>query len=107
MKPTGTVFPGDLDSLPAQALHYGKYLVISLGTGTSKVEKKYSATMAAKWGILGWLYREGNSPLIDAFTYASGDMVDLHMSLIFKSIRCEQNYLRIQVPNCFVFLLVT
>ncbi|EEF38753.1 patatin-like protein 5 isoform X2 [Ricinus communis] len=96
MKPTGIVFPGDPASLPAQTLHYGKYVVLSLGTGTSKVEKKYSAKMAAKWGILGWLYRDGHSPLVDAFTYASGDMVDLHMSLIFRSIRCEHNYLRIQ-----------
>ncbi|XP_065875194.1 patatin-like protein 1 [Euphorbia lathyris] len=96
MKPTGKVFPGDPDSVPDQALEYEKYLVLSLGTGTSKVEKKYNAPMAAKWGLLGWLYTDGHSPLVDAFTYASGDMVDLHMSLIFTSVRCENNYLRIQ-----------
>ncbi len=97
MKPTGTVFTGEPDTLPGQALHYGKYLIISLGTGTSKIANKYNAKMAAKWGILGWLYREGHSPLVDAFTSASGDMVDLHMALIFRSIRYEHNYLRIQV----------
>ncbi|XP_050205822.1 patatin-like protein 1 [Mercurialis annua] len=95
MKPTGTVFP-DPDTLPAQALHYGKYLVISLGTGTSKLKKKYSAKSAQKWGILSWIYKERQSPLVDAFTHAIDDMVELHMSLIFKTNKCEHNYLRIQ-----------
>lgn len=97
LKPTGTVFPGNRDEVPAQALQYEKYLVISLGTGNSKIERKYDAKMAAKWGILGWLFTDGNSPLIDSFTSANVDMVDLHMSLIFKSLECERNYLRIQV----------
>ena len=98
MKPTGAVFPGGPEEhLASKALQYENYVVISLGTGTSKIEKKYNAKRAARWGILGWLYKEGHSPLVDAFTFASGDMVDLHMSLIFRSIRCEHNYLRIQV----------
>ncbi|OMO56685.1 hypothetical protein CCACVL1_26346 [Corchorus capsularis] len=96
LKPTGTAFPGDQEGSLGRALNYENYLIISLGTGTSKMEKKYNAKMAAKWGILGWLYREGSSPLVDAFTSAGADMVDLHMSLIFRSINCEQNYLRIQ-----------
>ncbi|PRQ47932.1 putative phospholipase A(2) [Rosa chinensis] len=97
MKPTGTVFPGSRDALSApQSLDYSKYLVLSLGTGTSKTAKKYDAKMASKWGIMGWLYKDGHCPLVDAFTFASGDMVDLHMSLIFRSISCEHNYLRIQ-----------
>ncbi|KAL1824321.1 patatin-like protein 1 [Daucus carota subsp. sativus] len=97
MKPTGMAFnDSPEDRTPADPLQYGKYLVLSLGTGTSKTEKKYNAKMAAKWGVLGWLYSHGNSPLVDAFTYASGDMVDLHMSLIFRSIKREDNYLRIQ-----------
>ncbi|XP_021825154.1 patatin-like protein 1 [Prunus avium] len=97
MKPTGKVFPGSPDDLASpQSLQYEKYLMLSLGTGTSKIEKKYNAKMAAKWGILGWLYKDGHCPLVDAFTFASGDMVDLHMSLIFRSVKCEHNYLRIQ-----------
>ncbi|KAJ4962308.1 hypothetical protein NE237_022247 [Protea cynaroides] len=92
MKPTGSAFT----DMPSQAFNYGKYLVISLGTGTSKKEKKYNAKMAGKWGVMDWLYMDGNSPLVDAFTYASTDMVDLHMALMFRSIQCEDNYLRIQ-----------
>ncbi|XWS29863.1 hypothetical protein CRYUN_Cryun24cG0066600 [Craigia yunnanensis] len=96
LKPTGPAFPSDQEVSLRRALNYENYLIISLGTGTSKMEKKYNAKMAAKWGILGWLCSEGGSPLVDAFTFAGADMVDLHMSLIFRSTNCEQNYLRIQ-----------
>ncbi|XP_052877998.1 patatin-like protein 5 isoform X1 [Gossypium arboreum] len=98
LKPTGVAFPSEQEHevSQGQALNYENYLIISLGTGTSKMGKKYNAKTAEKWGILGWLYSEGSSPLVDAFTYAGADMVDLHMSLIFKAIKSEHNYLRIQ-----------
>ncbi|XP_022741793.1 patatin-like protein 1 [Durio zibethinus] len=96
LMPTGPAFPSDEEISLGRALNYENYLIISLGTGTSKMEKKYNAKMAAKWGILGWLYNEGSSPLVDAFTFAGADMVDLHMSFIFRSIKSEQSYLRIQ-----------
>lgn len=85
------------NNLPGKAVDYGRYLVISLGTGTSKKEMKYTANMAAKWGVLGWLYCEGNSPLVDSFTQASGDMVDIHLSVLFQTVHSQHNYLRIQV----------
>ncbi|XVF15576.1 hypothetical protein REPUB_Repub09cG0166200 [Reevesia pubescens] len=96
LKPTGSAFPSDQDISSGRALNYENYLIISLGTGTCKMEKKYNAKMAAKWGTLGWLYSEGSSPLVDAFIFAGADMVDLHMSLFFRSINAQQNYLRIQ-----------
>ncbi|XVE87143.1 hypothetical protein DITRI_Ditri18aG0092800 [Diplodiscus trichospermus] len=96
LKPTGPAFPSDQEASQGRALNFENYLILSLGTGTSKMEKKYNAKMAAKWGILGWLCSEGSSPLVDAFTFAGADMVDLHMSFIFRSIKCEENYLRIQ-----------
>ncbi|KAG5227328.1 patatin protein [Salix suchowensis] len=36
-------------------MEYGRFLVLSLGTGTAKSEGKYDADEAAKWGIIGWL----------------------------------------------------
>ncbi|KAE8655143.1 Patatin-like protein 2 [Hibiscus syriacus] len=98
LKPTGLAFPGDQEDgvTVKRALNYENYMIISLGTGTSKMEKKYNAKTAEKWGILGWLYSEGSSPLVDALTFAGADMVDLHMSMIFSSIKSEKNYLRIQ-----------
>ncbi|OVA19052.1 Patatin/Phospholipase A2-related [Macleaya cordata] len=96
VKPVGEMPPEKLDLPADQVLDYRRYVVISLGTGSSKMEKKYNAKMAAKWGLFGWLLSEGSCPLVDSFTSASGDMVDLHMSYIFRSSRCERNYLRIQ-----------
>ncbi|KAB5526728.1 hypothetical protein DKX38_020575 [Salix brachista] len=84
------------DFFPAAPMDYGRFLVLSLGTGTAKSEEKYDADEAAKWGILGWLTSENSTPIVDVFTEASGDMVDLHISTVFQALRCEENYLRIQ-----------
>ncbi|PIA35600.1 hypothetical protein AQUCO_03500155v1 [Aquilegia coerulea] len=78
------------------SVDYSKLVVISLGTGISKHEEKFSASAAAKWGLLGWLYNNGSTPLIDRFTQASSDLVDIHTSFFFQSIGSEHNYLRIQ-----------
>uniref|UniRef100_A0A0E0MH63 Patatin n=1 Tax=Oryza punctata TaxID=4537 RepID=A0A0E0MH63_ORYPU len=59
---------------------YKHYLVISIGTGTAKMAEKYTAPACAKWGVLRWLYDSGFTPLIDIFTHASADMVDIHAS---------------------------
>ncbi|XP_016729232.1 patatin-like protein 2 isoform X2 [Gossypium hirsutum] len=82
-----------------EAIDYSKYLVISLGTGSSseaKTTTKYSAKQAAEWGMLGWLTSGGSTPLVDVFTQASGDMVDLHLSVLFKALDHSDKYLRIQ-----------
>uniref|UniRef100_A0A0E0F7K7 Patatin n=1 Tax=Oryza meridionalis TaxID=40149 RepID=A0A0E0F7K7_9ORYZ len=59
---------------------YRHYLVISIGTGTAKMAEKYTAPACAKWGVLRWLYDSGFTPLIDIFSHASADMVDIHAS---------------------------
>ncbi|XP_012449227.1 patatin-like protein 2 isoform X3 [Gossypium raimondii] len=82
-----------------EAIDYSKFLVISLGTGSSseaKTTTKYSAKQAAKWGMLGWLTSGGSTPLVNVFTQASGDMVDLHLSVLFKALDHSDKYLRIQ-----------
>lgn len=61
--------------------------------------REYSADEAAKWGVVGWLTSGGSTPLVDVFTQASADMVDLHLSVVFQALRFEKNYLRIQVIN--------
>ncbi|XP_009589752.1 patatin-like protein 2 [Nicotiana tomentosiformis] len=76
-----------------------RMLVLSLGTGIGKQEKKYNAASASKWGLLGWMYNNGASPLIDVYGDASVDIVDIHLSTIFKSFGSEKNYLRIQDDN--------
>ena len=78
-------------------MEYGRFLVLSLGTGTAKSEEKYDAEEAAKWGLLGWLTADSSTPLVDVFTQASADMVDFHISTVFQALHSEENYLRIQV----------
>ncbi|KAJ6421137.1 hypothetical protein OIU84_028507 [Salix udensis] len=77
-------------------MEYGRFLVLSLGTGSAKSDGKYDADEAAKWGIIGWLTSDHSSPLLDVFTQASGGMVDFHISTFFQALNCEENYLRIQ-----------
>ncbi|XP_075667897.1 patatin-like protein 2, partial [Castanea sativa] len=74
---------------------YGRFLVLSLGTGSTKVDEKYTAKEAAWWGIFGWLTSGHSAPLVDVFTQASADIVDFHISVVFKALDCENNYLRI------------
>ncbi|XP_050231192.1 patatin-like protein 2 [Mercurialis annua] len=84
---------------PIKPMDYGKFLVISLGTGAPKNEMKYNANQAAKWGIFGWLTAKSSTPLVEVFTHASDDMTDLHISEVFQALHSEQNYLRIQEHN--------
>jgi len=87
---------GNQDFFPIKPADYGKFMVLSLGTGSAKVEEKFDAVASSKWGILGWLYNQGATPLIDSFSQASADLVDIQASVLFQALRCEKRYLRIQ-----------
>ncbi|XP_021767644.1 patatin-like protein 2 [Chenopodium quinoa] len=90
------IHSGSPDFFPIKPSDYHRYLVLSLGTGTTKCEEKYDAETAANWGVLGWLTCGGSSPLIDVFMQASADMVDFHLSTVFKALHSDKNYIRIQ-----------
>ncbi|XP_048437071.1 patatin-like protein 2 [Pyrus x bretschneideri] len=75
---------------------YERFLVISLGTGTTS-EEKYDAKEASEWGALGWLIGSNfSAPLVDIFSQASSDMVDFHLATVFQALESPDNYLRIQ-----------
>ncbi|XP_004291128.1 PREDICTED: patatin group A-3-like [Fragaria vesca subsp. vesca] len=93
---TKEIHQGNPDFFPIKPNEYGRFLVISLGTGSAKCEEKYEATNAGRWGVLGWLTGGGSCPLVDVFTQASSDMVDYHLSTVFQALHSEKNYLRIQ-----------
>ncbi|KAL5705881.1 Proteolipid protein 2 [Ranunculus cassubicifolius] len=84
------------DFFPIKAMDYGRFLVISVGTGSPKTEGKYTAKMASKWGILGWLTACNSSPLVDVFTESSADLVDYNLSVFFQALNCQDKYLRVQ-----------
>ncbi|RRT63818.1 hypothetical protein B296_00009199 [Ensete ventricosum] len=84
------------DYFPYKPMDYRKILLISLGTGSAKVEGKFSAKRASKWGVLGWLLNSGSNPLFDVFMQSSADMVDIHLSVVFQALRSKSNYLRIE-----------
>lgn len=78
-------------------MDYGRFLVISIGTGAAKREQEYNSSLAAKWGIISWLFHKGSTPLFEIFTQSSADMIDYHNSVVFQALRSEDSYLRIQV----------
>ncbi|GFP94558.1 patatin-like protein 2 [Phtheirospermum japonicum] len=87
---------GSLELEDMQPMDSQRMLVLSLGAGIAKQEEKYNAKAAARWGLLGWVYNNGGNPIIDVYSDASSDMVDIHVSTLYQSLRNEQNYLRIQ-----------
>jgi hypothetical protein len=87
---------GNKDFFPIKPADYGKFMVLSLGTGSAKVEEKFDAVESSKWGLLGWLYNKGTTPIIDSFSQASADLVDIHASVLFQALRSGDRYLRIQ-----------
>nr|GEY57479.1 patatin-like protein 1 [Tanacetum cinerariifolium] len=50
---TRQVMKEDPNFFPIKPLDYGRFLVISLGTGTKLQQAQYDAEMAAGWGVLG------------------------------------------------------
>ncbi|XP_078156931.1 patatin-like protein 2 isoform X2 [Carex rostrata] len=93
---TKQVIKENPDFFPMKPMDYRRFLVISLGTGSSKGEDRYNAKLAKGWGVFGWLLSQGSTPLVDVFTQASADMVDIHISVAFQALHSKENYLRIQ-----------
>ncbi|TVU24239.1 hypothetical protein EJB05_26660, partial [Eragrostis curvula] len=82
-----------------ESLEYKNFIIISIGTGSAKQAKKYSAKDFAKWGLFHWATNRDGASIIDVFGQANADMVDIHAAVRFEDIGCENNYLRIQPDN--------
>ncbi|XP_057501685.1 patatin-like protein 3 [Actinidia eriantha] len=93
---TKQVLKQNPDFFPIKPMDYDRFLVISIGTGSSKTDHKYNAKMTSKWGLVGWLYNYGSTPVVDVFNQATADMIDFHLCVVFEALRSENNYLRIQ-----------
>ncbi|KAF7034470.1 hypothetical protein CFC21_045482 [Triticum aestivum] len=90
------ILMGNKDFFPIKPADYGKFMILSLCTGTAKIEEKFDAAECSKWGLLGWLSNRAATPIIDSFIQASADLVDIHASVLFQALHCEKRYLRIQ-----------
>lgn len=86
---------------PSKPMDYNRFLVISLGTGSNRIEKKYNSKMASKWGVISWIYNKGSTPIIDCYSEAGADMVDYHNCVVFQAFQSENSYLRITVSSLF------
>ncbi|XP_044427764.1 patatin-like protein 2 [Triticum aestivum] len=89
------ILMGNPDFFPIKPVDYGKFMILSLGTGAAKIEEKFDVAECSNWGVLGWLYNRGATPIIDSFSQASTDLVDIHASVLFQALHCEKPYLRI------------
>ena len=89
-KITEEIILGDPTFFPIKPLNYERFLVISIGTGAAKNEQKYSAPVVAKWSALDWLFGGGSAPLIDCFSQASGDMVDIMPAFSLRQSRVSK-----------------
>lgn len=87
---------GNFELVDMEPMNTSRMLVLSLGSGMASLEEKYKVIDATEWGLLGWVYNNGATPLLDIYGDASSDMVDIHVSTLFQSLRNEKNYLRIQ-----------
>ncbi|KAK9054081.1 hypothetical protein SSX86_025158 [Deinandra increscens subsp. villosa] len=76
-----------------------RMLVLSLGTGMQTYNDLYTAQKAARWGLLSWIFTNGTAPILHIFGDAMSDMVDIHVSTLFRALQAEKNYLRIQEDN--------
>ncbi|XP_076917335.1 patatin-like protein 2 isoform X2 [Bidens hawaiensis] len=84
----------DIESIDGRRM-----LVLSLGTGIPKRSEKYNSHKASRWGLLNWVFNNGSSPIFDIYSDASSDMVDIHVTTLFRSLNAQKNYLRIQEDN--------
>nr|CAB3500596.1 unnamed protein product [Digitaria exilis] len=87
----------DKDELyPVKPEDCRKFLVLSIGTGSTSDQGLYTASQCSKWGVIRWLRNNGMAPIIDIFMAASSDLVDIHAAVMFQSLHSDRDYLRIQ-----------
>ncbi|TVU24234.1 hypothetical protein EJB05_26655, partial [Eragrostis curvula] len=82
-----------------ESVEYKNFLVISIGTGTARLAKRHTAEECARWGQLQWVTNGDGASIIDVFSQASADMVDILLELRFKDVSSKENYLRIQTDK--------
>ncbi|XP_062213735.1 patatin-like protein 1 [Phragmites australis] len=81
---------------PVKPADCGRFLVLSIGTGSTSDQGLYTARQCSRWGVIRWLRNNGMAPIIDIFMAASSDLVDIHAAVLFQSLHSDGDYIRIQ-----------
>ncbi|XP_065622292.1 patatin-like protein 2, partial [Quercus suber] len=82
--------------IPSKVIAKVRFLVVSLGTGSQKIENTYDANEVAKWASEQWLIHKGESPLVDTLMEAHKDSMDSDLWTDLQIFQSQQYYLRIQ-----------
>ncbi|KAI9184914.1 hypothetical protein LWI28_002441 [Acer negundo] len=91
---------GNENSPSLKNIDYSKFLVLSLGTGSSKRDSQVEVGNAKYWGFFQWFWGlNSRQLLLDVLLTAMDDMVDIYMSIFFKGSALQDNYLRIQTDE--------
>ena len=91
--------------IPSKVITNVRFLVVSLGTGSQKIENTYDANEVAKWALQQWLTHKGESPLEDTLMEAKKDIMDLDIWTDLQIFQSQQYYLRIQVFTNHSFVI--
>ncbi|KAJ8762415.1 hypothetical protein K2173_007575 [Erythroxylum novogranatense] len=79
-----------------KATDFRRFVVVSLGTGSTRNVNRLSVDETSNWGSVEWMIHGGQTPIINCYMEASSDMVDIQMTNLFHALHSEKNYLRIQ-----------
>ena len=82
-----------------------RFLVVSLGTGSHKIENAYDANKVAKWGLPQWLTYKGESPLVDTVLQAAKVVLIPNLWADLQIFQSQQYYLRIEVFTNHSFVI--
>lgn len=86
-----------IDVIEEKKIDCSKILLLSLGTGAENGKDKLEVGDPSNWGMLNWLWQNGNSrPLLDILMTSANYMVGMYVSSIFQSCGVKENYIRIQ-----------
>nr|XP_048324836.1 patatin-like protein 2 isoform X1 [Ziziphus jujuba var. spinosa]XP_048324837.1 patatin-like protein 2 isoform X1 [Ziziphus jujuba var. spinosa] len=88
----------DKNNPSLNSLDFNKVLILSLGTGSSKRDEKLEVGKPQSWGLYKWFRGpdDTTTPLMDSFTTAIDDMVDIYLSVFYGIPGFKDNYFRIQ-----------
>ena len=91
--------------IPSKVITKVRFLVVSLGTGSQKIENTYDDSEVAKWALQQWLIHKGENPLEDTLMETKKDIMDLNLWTDLQIFQSQQYYLRIQVFTNHSFVI--